>query len=201
MKRLLFVVIWSLLSLNMINAQFTANDAMYVTAEFNMGNYFGGDLNLNYVLNDKYTFKAGYTGNMRKAKSRPEDFTTGVVGILVWGANYPFDKYENFGVSAGRIIKMNQTGNIRMNLSFGVGYTIYTEPENWKKINDNFVSIKENYSYDHVKHHTVSLIVNPKIEFLLTKYFGLTVSPMLQVNKDRTYFGIGVGSMIGLLHR
>lgn len=75
----------------------------------------------------------------------------------------------------------------------------YTEPENWKKINNKTVSVTKNYSYDDVEYQAVSLIVNPKIEFPITRYFGFTVSPMLQKSKDRTYFGIGLGSMIGIL--
>lgn len=157
------------------------------------------DLNLNYVLKEKYSFKVGYNGNFRKPKSQPEDFTTGVTGILVSGANSPMDQFDNFGATVGRIFKMNQSGSIRVNFSLGAGYTIFTEPENWKKINDNTVSLTKNYTYEYVEHKTISLIVNPKIEFPITRYWGLSVSPMLQINKDRTYFGIGLGSMIGLL--
>lgn len=44
-------------------------------------------------------------------------------------------------------------------------------------------------------------IVNPKIEFPFNRFYGLTISPMLQVNKDRIYVGIGIGQMIGFLRR
>lgn len=199
MKRKIFIIAISLISFNFANAQFAENNALYATGEMNVGNYFGADLNLNYVWKEKYAFKVGYTGNLRKPKSQPEDFTTGVTGILVFGLNNPADKLTNLGISAGRIYKINQSGTIRVNLSLGVGYTVYTEPENWKKFNNSVVSIAENYSYDYVKHKAVSLIINPKIEFPFTRFYGLTISPMLQINKDRTYFGIGVGSMIGLL--
>lgn len=199
MKQKLFLLAISLITFNFANAQFAENNAIYATGELNLGNYFGTDLNLNYVLKEKYSFKVGYNGNFRKPKSQPEDFTTGVTGILVGGANSPVDVFENFGVSIGRIYKINQSGTIRANLSLGVGYTIYTEPENWKKIDSSTVSVFKNYSYDNVEYKAVSLIVNPKIEFPITRYFGFTISPMLQINKDRTYFGIGLGSMIGLL--
>ena len=59
--------------------------------------------------------------------------------------------------------------------------------------------LTENYTWIYNKYNTVNLIINPKIEFPFTRYFGLTISPMLQINKDRTYFGIGIGQMIGLL--
>jgi hypothetical protein len=199
MKRKIFLLVMSFISFNIANAQFAENNAIYATGELNFGNYFGADLNFNYVLKEKYSFKLGYSANIRKPKSQPEDFTSGVTGILSFGLNSPVDQFENYGASIGRIYKINQSGTIRANLSLGVGYTIYTEPENWKKINNSAVSVTKNYSYDKVEREAVSLIVNPKIEFPVTRYFGFTISPMLQINKDRTYFGIGLGSMIGLL--
>ena len=186
MNRILTMLIF-LLSLNVVNAQFAEKNAIYSTVELGLGNYYGMDLNLNYVLDEKYSFKLGYTGNIRKPKTQPKDFTTGVTGILVWGLNSPVDRFENFGASIGRIYKINKSGTFRANISLGVGYTHITEPENWEKINNNPVSITKNYSYDNVKHGTVSLIVNPKIEFPITRYFGFTVSPMLQINRDRIY--------------
>ncbi|WP_242082872.1 hypothetical protein [Aestuariivivens sediminis] len=66
-------------------------------------------------------------------------------------------------------------------------------------INDAFLA--ENYTWDYKKHNAVSLIINPKIEFAFTRFYGLTISPMLQINKDRTYFGVGIGQMIGLLRK
>lgn len=198
MKRKLIFLLFGLISFNLANAQFAENNAIYATGELSWGNYVGLDVNLNYVLNEKYSFKLGYSGNLRKPKSQPEDFTTGVVGILVFGMNSPTDSFENFGATVGRIYKLNQSGTIRANLSLGVGYTLYKEPENWTRIVDNTVSLGENYSYDKVKRNAVSLIVNPKIEFPITRYFGFTVSPLMQVNKDRTCFGIGIGTMFGL---
>lgn len=199
MKQKILVLAISLISFTFANAQFTETNAIYATGELNMGNYFGTDLNLNYVLKEKYSFKVGYNGNFRKPKSQPEDFTSGVIGILLIGASNPIDVFENFGASVGRIFKINQSGTIRANLSVGIGYTLYTEPHNWEKIIDNSFTWTKNYSYEYAEHKAVSLIVNPKIEFPFTKYFGLSVSPMMQINKHRTYFGIGIGSMIGLL--
>ena len=199
MKKTLILLAVIFASVNITTAQLAKNDAIYAASELNLGKYYGMDLNLNYVLNEKYSFKLGYTGYLRKPKTLPEDFSTGVIGILVWGLNHPMDKFENYGASVGRIYKINLCGTIRVNLSLGVGYSILTEPDNWEKINNNAISLQENYSYDNIKHKAVSLIVNPKIEFPITRFFGFTISPMLQINKERTYFGIGIGSMIGIL--
>lgn len=129
MKRIITIAL-VVFCANFANAQFADNHAIYSTFEANLGNYVGMDANLNYVLNQKYAFKIGYSDNLRIARSKPEDFTTGVVGILVFGASNPFDQLENLQATVGRIFKLNPSGTIRANLSVGAGYTTVSEPEN-----------------------------------------------------------------------
>lgn len=186
-------------SVHSVKPQFAENNAIYATVELNIGNYVGGDLNLNWVYKEKYSLKLGYTGNTRKPRSQPEDYSSGVVGIMLFGLGGPNDQLETFQISAGRIYKLNKTGTIRANLSAGIGYTTIGEPVNWQRSNNGFLG--ENYSWEYRKYSTVSLIINPKIEFPLSRFYGLTLSPMVQINKNRTYFGIGLGSMIGLLRK
>ncbi len=181
-----------------IYAQFDANNALYLTGEVNLGNYIGVDLNINYVYKDTYTFKIGYTDNIRDAKSKPKDFNSGLIGVLLFGVGDPDDQFENFQLCVGKLYKLNPRGTIRANMSIGLGYTIIETPENWQRI-DNGAGFVGNYLWDYRKHNTISLIINPKIEFPFTRYFGLTLSPMVQINKDTSYFGIGIGTMIGLL--
>jgi hypothetical protein len=198
MKRIILILIFSI-SINIANAQFGENNAIYYTGEFNLGNYIGFDFNLNYVYKEKYSFKIGYTGNIRKPESQPENYTSGLLGILLLGLANPYDQFENYQIGFGKIYNLNKSGTIRANLSLGLGYTTITEPENWQMINDAFLTV--NYTWNYEKYNTVSLIINPKIEFPFTRFYGLTISPMLQINKDRTYFGIGIGQMIGLLRK
>lgn len=184
--------------------------AFYVTGAVNLGNYFGGDLNLNYVLKEKYTFKIGYTGNSRTATSIPKDYSRRVFSLFNDG---PCEHIGNYRLDVGRIYKLNPSGSIRINAALGLGYTTFTEPVNWKKKKEKklnplliflFFSLslfdgEENYSWNYKSRNTISLIINPKIEFAFTKVFGLTISPMVQINEYRTYFGIGMGMMLGVL--
>jgi len=179
------------------NAQFSENNAIYTTGELNLGNYIGLDINLNYIYKEKYSFKVGYTGNLRKPKTQPDNYVSGLTGIASFGLANPYDQFESYQVGFGKIYNLNKSNTIRLNLSLGLGYTIIREPENWQIINNAFLT--ENYTWNYDKNKTVSLIVNPKIEFPFTRYFGLTISPMLQINRDRAYVGIGIGQMLGLL--
>jgi hypothetical protein len=195
MKKLMLFI--GLIGIYTANAQFDAKNAIYTTAEFNVGNYFGVDLSLNYVYKEKYSFKLAYTANIRTPKSQPQDYTSGFVGVMFFGLANPYDQFENYQIGFGKIYKLNPKGTIRLNLSVGLGYSVITEPENWTEIDNSFLA--ENYSWNNHRYDTASLIINPKIEFPFTRFYGLTLSPMVQITKDRTYFGIGIGQMIGLL--
>lgn len=191
------VVLLFIMSISFANAQFSKNNTIYASGEVNIGNYVGVDLNLNYIYKNKYSFKIGYSGNIRNAKTKPNDYSSGFVGALFLGLANPYDQIENYQISAGKIYNLNGKGTIRANFLLGIGYTLIKEPENWERINGGFLG--ENYTWNYENHKTISLIINPKIEFPLTRLYGLTVSPMLQINKSRTYFGIGIGQMLGIL--
>ncbi|MCS5663879.1 MAG: hypothetical protein NZ604_06305 [Flavobacteriales bacterium] len=86
-----------------------------------------------------------------------------------------YDLYQSYQICFGKIYELNPKETVRANLSVGLGST--------------FVDARR----------SVSLIINPKIEFPFTRFFGLTFSPMLQLNKHSSYYGIGIGCVIGAL--
>lgn len=198
MKRLLAISI-CVFTIVIAKAQTIERDPAYFTAELNLGNYSGIDLNFNYIFKNDYSIRVGYTGNWRRAKSLPENYSPGLFSLFTFFLIDPFDQMQNFQISYGRILYLNEKQTIRANLSIGVGYTVITEPENWQKISPAFFI--SNYSWEYKSHNTVSLIINPKIEFPLTRFYGLTISPMAQISIDRAYYGIGIGQMLGRLKR
>ena len=198
MKRIIPIFILLLFFLK-LNAQFSEKNAIYLTGGLNGGNFWGMNLNLNYILNNNYSFQAGISGLFREPKSKPDDFTSGLTGLFTLGLSnwLYYDEMDNYQILVGKIYKSNNSGTTRFNIAGGIGYTNLTEATNWKRVTD--YTIGENYTYDIVKHGTISLIINPKVEFPFTRYFGIILSPMLQINKDRTYIGLGIGAMLGLL--
>ena len=207
--RQVILLLMLFLCISIANAQSQKKKhTFYATGELNLGNYFGGDLNLNYVLKEKYTFKIGYTGNVRTATSIPEDYDDGFFLLMPFWSSFstldcstPKEHIGNYRFDVGRIYKLNPSGTIRINAALGLGYTTVTEPV-WKKKKQKcflFFCDGPNYSWNYKEKRTISLIINPKIEFAFTRIFGFTISPMVQINKYRTYFGIGIGTMLGVL--
>ena len=180
-----------------LSAQFSENNALYLSTETNFGNYFGLDLQLNYLLDYNWSFNLGFTGGLRTPTSLPQDYDSGLFGALFLGLAEPHDELVSLRLGGGKIYKLNKSGSIRANLTAGVGYTMINEPDNWQRSGSDFFD--ENYTYDRRKFNTVSLILNPKFEFPLISIYGLTVSPFAHLNKHRSSFGIGFGQMIGVL--
>jgi len=182
-----------------LNAQFSEKNAIYLTGGLNAGNFWGMNLNLNYIFNNNYSLQAGISDLFRDSKSKPEDFTSGLTGLLTFGLSnlIYYDEMDNYQILLGKIFKTNKNSSTRFNIAGGIGYTYLTEAVNWKHVTN--YTIGENYTYDIVKHGSISLIINPQVEFPFSRFFGITCSPMLLINKDRTYIGIGIGAMLGLL--
>ncbi|TQD38647.1 hypothetical protein [Haloflavibacter putidus] len=196
-KKILLLVIL-VVALQNLNAQFSKNHTIYATTAANFGNYLGADLNLNYVYKEKYSVKLGYTPNIREADNTPADYTGGLTDLLFFEFFKPYDELHSFNLSVGRIYKLNKKGSIRLNLSAGIGVVHLKEPTNWQPVEDpDFLG--NNYTYDFKEYNTFNFVFNPKIEFPFTRYYGVSLSPMVQINKDRVYFGIGIGQMFGVL--
>lgn len=102
---------------------------------------------------------------------------------------------SNYQIGIGKTLDLNTSKRVRMNFSIGLGYTTINEPENWTP--RNTTRVVENYSWNYRKYSTASIIINPKIELLESFYDVVTISPMLIINKDRTYIGTGMGRTLG----
>lgn len=193
MKKFIFLFLLLFLSTT-IKAQTGKQNFFYFSSHLQFGNYFGGELALNYVHHQKTSYKVAISGMTKKAGSTPDDFSAGFLSSLFFGLGKPHDNMTTYQFAMGRIIPMNKSGTIRTNLSFGLGYTTIEEPTNWRK-EGSYGTF--NYDWDYREHNTLSFIINPIIEFAFSRFYGLSISPMLQINKDATYLGIGVGQMLG----
>lgn len=196
MKTTIFIFILTIIS-STVNAQFSEKNAIYLTSGLNVGNFWGAHLNLNYIINNKYSFQAGISGLVREPKSKPQNYSQGLLGLPDFAY---YDGMGDFQILVGRIFMSFQNSTTRLNIVAGIGYTEMNEATNWESVYDKF-RIGSNYTYDIVTHNSISFIIEPKIEFPSTRYFGLILSPRFQINKDWAYVGVGIGAMLGLLRQ
>lgn len=200
MKRILIIILF-LGSINLVKGQFLENNAVYLSSGLNLGNYFGGTLGINYVYKEKYSMQMSFTGNIRKAQNSPVGYSSGMFSVIFLGTDQPYEHFDSYNLLAGRIFKLNKQGTLRLNLHTGVGYTQIKEPHNWKQLEYDIYGIPllNNYTWENKKQNEVSLVLNPKIEFVSDFLIGCYASGQLIVNRNRTYVGLGLGMMLGSL--
>jgi len=186
-KKLLIVFVFMTLG---IKAQFNETTLIYGTIDVNLGNYLGIEANINYINKEKYSFKIGYSGYIRATKYAPSDYKGG----FYFRAH---DRLGNYHLLVGRIYNLDKRKKIRTNIALGLGYLIVREPINWELKGDR----KQYYTYDYGRVNTMSIILNPKIEFLFTNSYGLYISPTLMISKDKTYIGLGVGQLFRIIKK
>lgn len=189
------LAIFIVVSTNAASAQDVEKHLYYLSSEVNLGNYIGFSADVNYLLDEKYTFKLGVVGNFRKPTNQPDDFSIGLFGVLSLGLLQPLENMGSVNAAVGKMYYLNPKKSIRVNAAVGIGYTEIRLIENWQKqMNPSY---GQNYTFDQVTNSTVSLIINPKVEFPLGRVFGFTLSPTAIINKEASYYGVGVGYMLG----
>jgi hypothetical protein len=196
--------------LDTARAQTKAMTGLYGSGHIAVGNYRGLDLNLNYIYKAKYVLQFGVSQHHRKAASTPSNYQRGFIIEIFPTAFFldgPIDVFSNLQLTGGKIFELNKKANLRLTLVAGVALTSLREPRNWRKntrggggFGGDFLP-RASHLFDYHAYNTLSIVINPKIEFPFSRFYGLSVSPQLVVNKDRTLVSIGVGHMIGFLRK
>jgi hypothetical protein len=194
MMKLLTLFILIIVS-NFTLAQRGEKGNFYTDIGLQLGNYIGFDFSGNYIIKDNYTINAGIFYVLRKNDDRPEDYSG---EFLNFGFNAPYDQLISYRIGAGRLYKLNAKGTIRLHLAVGIGLTIIKEPSNYVFLPDAD-SWSQNYSWNYESKNVIGLTLNPKLEFPFTKYFGLSLSPLIHLTTSRTYYGVSVSYMVGML--
>lgn len=183
-----------------LNAQFFENNSIYLSNEILFGNHLGIDVSLNWINKNKISIQSGYSGHISFAKSRPNDYTGGSISLFTLGTNSPSDKINTFFIKVGKVILLNEKETIRFNLMGGLGITSFREATNWQPLTGSnqggFIS-GPNYTFDYQFETLLCVILNPKLEFPLSRVFGLNISPLVEISSKRVVWGIGVGTMVG----
>lgn len=186
-KKILFLCIGLFtISQSLANEKDFEKSKYYVSSEVGAGNYMTYGVDFNYILNDRYTFKLGYSGFVRNSKSLPDEATNFI--------STPHDIMNTLQLMVGHAIYLSENKKNRVNFSAGIGYTSIDKPGNWQSTN---IGQTESYIYEVDTAKEASFILQPKFEFAVEKYFGFTISPTLQISENETYIGIGIGSMLG----
>lgn len=172
---------------------FSQDHNIYANFGIAISSHFDGELGVNYIYKNKYSFYIGSRNYSERSPDRPSDFKGGL--FSVFGAGNGSDLYEDVQILIGRVLP-SKNGNSRLNLRAGVSYTNVQKAINFE-YNPTFFG--PNYSYDRHRFSTVSLIISPVFEITRWQVFGMYLSSVLVINKETVVFGAGLGITAGLL--
>ncbi|MGJ8684742.1 MAG: hypothetical protein ACSHWW_08965 [Nonlabens sp.] len=171
------------------------DDTYFFSTNLVLGNYIGINMDFNYVFKNGYSVSLGTTTAAKETKNKPENYSE---GFSILYLNTAADRFTNYYISAGKNFNINPKNTIRFRPSIGLGYTVLKSPTNFQPIEDP-AFLRENYTYDFDTYGTLGLNIEPKLEFLITRHFGMAIAPTVQFTKERILYGGGINFMIGKL--
>ena len=198
MRTILIILIAGLLNLT-CEAQWSYK---YLSKEkhflYSSGDYFvgkksnnSGKVSVNYVYDNKYTLNVGFSATSKNNPQLPQEILKSTEELIPLNSATPFSNSENIHLMVGRVLNLNKEGTIRFLIQGGPG--LYTSRDPVYKINSN------SYNFDIEASKSLCLVLNPKFEMPLCCTIGFSAGPMLLINGNETYMGIGIGLMYGIL--
>ena len=170
---------------------------MYVSGNTLIGNGNGGDIGLNYIINNKFSLKIGFCATNKLAVAAPTDFLKSASSLAPIDNTKSFKNFENFSLLIGRVFLLNSRSKIRFNIQCGTGITNVRIPQNYRWTENSIEASA--YDYDINTKKQISFTLNPRIELPIAKVFGFSLGPMYVHSKNNTYFGAGIGLIYGVL--
>ena len=190
MKKFLYLIL--ILCSSLFAQEEKKGSSLFLGTQLAIGNYVGIDVGLNYIYKDSYSFSIGHLGGIASAKEEPDDHDKS--GFLSSLQNV-YDSTSNRYFTVGKIFRINNENKI--NVYLGYANTTIRQRVNWTK------ESKKEEGYDYVYQTDVidnrSLVVGGNLQMDAWKYFGFVFSSKVIINKEETYYGIGVGVLLGKL--
>ena len=181
-----------LFSINSHSQLFETN-FLYANAGISAGNYIGLNGGLNYIMNEKFSLQLNYAFRTIESEELPGDY----IGEGISGSSTLKDDYHSISILGGYVVKLNSSGTIRLNLQGGVGYLRAKNAVNFRPSSPGIFG--SNYTYDEESNNSVEVVINPKVEFPFTRFYGLSISPIISINNRKTFFGVSLDNIAGIL--
>jgi hypothetical protein len=173
------------------------NHSLYASGNILVGHYKGGDLGINFIYNNNFTFKIGYTAINKIPVTPPSEFLKSATNEIQTDNTNSFENSGNIHLLIGKVFFQNSRKKIKAVIQIGPGLLNSRVTSNWRW-DKNDINIS-NYEYDtHIKKH-IGFIFNPKLEFPIVPAMGMSLSPMYVYSKENTFWGIGIGLIYGVI--
>ncbi|WP_421919888.1 hypothetical protein [Marinifilum sp.] len=179
----------------------TTSHNLYIGLSNALGNFYGGDISLDYIHNNKLSFHFTYHRFERKDPALPNDYSGGLVDLFTFGENYPNERLESIAFLGGMVFPYKGSKKGRWNLRAGFAYSKFRKPFDYKKVDSGVIGnlFVGNYNWQFSKAESMSLILKPELEIAFFRHFGIGIHTNLIYNKDAFIVGLGVCLKFGFV--
>ena len=171
----------------------------YFNGGLSMGNFSGGQLGINFTFENQFSLQMEYSGILRRAKEKPDDYSAGLFSFLVLYSNGPVDNIHSFRILAGKISTINPTGKTKFNLKAGLSYLTSSEAYNFVKDPGEGLFLVPNYSWNNRKTEIIGVIIKPELEHSISRIVGYSISPYLEISSEISSVGVAFNLLVGRL--
>ncbi|WP_194775359.1 hypothetical protein [Pararhodonellum marinum] len=183
-----------------VKAQFSENNAIYLSQSAFVGNYFGATMSLNYIHKENLVVELGAMIMAKRPGDRPEDYNGGMLSIFTFGLAAPRNYISSYQLLIGKSIVLTPEGNQRLHLKIGPTWNQISTPTNWQRVSGSGL-VAGNYSYELVDSQGLGFMVRPTLEFPITRGFGIGFGTFFHFHRQSINCGAEMRLMLGLLRR
>ncbi|RYD58955.1 MAG: hypothetical protein EOP56_01625 [Sphingobacteriales bacterium] len=162
------------------------------------GTHSGVKAELNGIINSKHIISLSYAFYDKTAGSTPADFEE---PFTVIGSGMPGIGVSMAALCYGRMINL-PTPYVRLALKGGLALGTIQYPDNFRPrpVSKGMFSFSnQNYDFDYVVEDHLGIVLNPSVEFPLTRHFGFNVGLYSNINRRSSVFALEGGILFGKL--
>jgi hypothetical protein len=161
------------------------------------------------MFDNKFIITLGYYYTSRQSPYLPSDYNTGT-GLFEISDVLPQQTTSMYGLMVGKVFAAPNR-KTRVILRGGFCFGVASTPQNFRRtptVADPYAVFTSgfstllfgngaSYTYDVVDEHTSGLIINPTVEFPLSRFFGLSTGLFANLNSVSSTFGLDVNIIFG----
>lgn len=201
MEKNILTILCTLIGLQLCaQLQKPLSDRLYLKETLGSGTHFNAGFSVHFVSKNGYSVAAQGVYETKDANTLPKDYKGGSFGGIF---GPPSTTLITGGILLGRV-RDTKSKLIRFDLRAGINYGYITKPVRFRPPEPSpsygfKLFSSPNYDYDIEKKWFVGIVINPTIDFMFTRFIGLSLGLRANINHQEIPLTVEVGFLIGNL--
>jgi hypothetical protein len=170
----------------------------YYSFTIQSGNYDGIGASLRIIHKSDFVFELGLMQADRRAKNTPDDYSMGLWSAITLSLDkIPRDEIQDYRITIGKRFKVFKNSKLYFLPTAGIGVSKVINSTEFEKVGDGL--LEDSHIWQEKAERKLSLNLGAKMEYALTRHFGLVVNSGGVFNSSRSFLSFGAGIIVGIL--